>query len=210
MSRYDILAVDQGLASIGYAVVRVEDGCSAKVIVSGSFETKPHQLIQKRIQNIMDVLEDVIREGKEKGCRFAILATEDLFVGPVCARSVFIVGTNMVTGGLMLLAEKHGMVVYQLAPTSVKKRVTGDGKAEKEDVEEAVQKLSDFRIRDGQKIKDHQTDAIAIGIAVGMDALSIGLDGMKDKLETPKTRKKKKASKKVLRSSDTGEVSEIQ
>ena len=53
-------------------------------------------------------------------------------------------------------------IVYDYAPSSVKKTVTGSGKASKQEVEEAVRKL--FKLADDFKfVSDNASDAVAVG-----------------------------------------------
>lgn len=64
------------------------------------------------------------------------------------------------------LAEKKGITFKFVAPTSVKAKVTGNGRASKEQVQRAVNKFfADQRREQPKMSNEHEYDAVAVGIA---------------------------------------------
>lgn len=70
--------------------------------------------------------------------------------------------TNMASGILYLACQKHNIKMYEYSPLTVKKQLTGNGRATKEEVEEATKKLTNC---DSFKV-DHESDATAIAITL--------------------------------------------
>lgn len=65
-----------------------------------------------------------------------------------------------VRGIVEMVASTHGILVHRIAPTEAKKAVAGSGKATKEDVAQAVRKLTGLRTS-----STDETDAVAIAWA---------------------------------------------
>ena len=77
-------------------------------------------------------------------------------------KSSAIVRTNMSTGVIYLLASKYNIGIKDFPPTTVKKQMTGSGKADKEEI---IKVVEDLMSKQGLTVKtNHESDAIAIGI----------------------------------------------
>ena len=115
-----------------------------------------------RLHNIAKELEELLADNpdidhvvREKGFSRHAQTTQTLFK---------VVGVS----DLMCHLYKHD-TVHEIAPTTVKKSLTGDGKASKEQVEEAVR----LYLPPHQKTLEFQTDdcsdAVAVGIAFALE-----------------------------------------
>ena len=78
----------------------------------------------------------------------------------------------MSTGLIYLLSSQHNLKIYSFPPTTIKKHLTGSGKADKDEVIKVVEDLSK---KNNKIIKTNQeSDAIAIGIT----AISAFIDNL--------------------------------
>lgn len=152
-----ILGIDQGIANCGYALI--SDGPTPhKYTVSslGYIKTFPSDTTQKRIYIIYQELLQII-----KSHRISMIVTENLHVGGGSNKAI--VNTNMITGIIYLLGSMYDIPVIEVVPTSIKKKITGSGKASKEEVYDKVMNMVILGDND-RKINNHTSDAIALGV----------------------------------------------
>lgn len=182
-----ILGIDQGLANIGYAIISTEP--NLELLEHGIIKTKPDPVFGRRLLLIESKLLEVIEKYKPD-----LICTEALFCNKAQSsgrnKSAAIVQTNMATAVIFMLGAEKNIPIRQFVPISVKKQVTGSGKATKEEVEDAIkQHFKDVIIK-----KDHESDAIAIALTGHFSVLN-GLTSCEFE-EEPKETKKKKTKKK--------------
>lgn len=160
-----VLGIDQGLSNIGYCVMKVyKDLIERPVIIEhGTLTTKSNEDTPKRLGYIYDSLEAIARKYPEMD----FIGCEQLFYsGP---RSSSIIPTNLATGVIFLLANRLGKEIKDYSPTSVKKIMTGSGKAEKEDIAKAIQYICEINDVQRKGMTNHEDDAIAIAYTVAKD-----------------------------------------
>ena len=138
-----ILGIDPGLATVGYGVVNCQRGVF-RAIEYGAIITKPHQLLENRLEEIYDSVCTIIE-------RHAIdcMAVEELFFN----RNV-----------ILLAAKKHGVDIYEYTPLQIKQSVVGYGRAEKKQIIYMTQLL--LRLPEPAK-PDDTADALAVAICHG-------------------------------------------
>lgn len=152
------LAMDLSLNGPGFAVLAVEPTTNKPIALEVSSlnnsRIKTHgeklTVIQTEIKRLLDVYgpEHIVRE---KGFSRFAATTQALF---------------KVVGVVDLTLYKHGhkAIPKEIAPTSVKKIVTGNGKSSKEDVQTAV--MQALQIEDENYFSnDDESDAAAVGLA---------------------------------------------
>jgi crossover junction endodeoxyribonuclease RuvC len=147
------LGLDLSMSSAGIAVVITED---RKPLLKVAFrvKTNPKERHGQRLHKIAVGLRDVLREHapfetivREKGFSRFANTTQTLF---------------KVVGVSDFILRDYGIV--EISPTSVKKLVTGDGKADKQAVEDAVRKI--MQIDDSYIFEsDDASDAVAVVLA---------------------------------------------
>lgn len=182
------LGIDQGYANCGFSVVEwsPNEG-EPKILTMGVIETPASLEMGQRLEIIYDQLSELIEtyEVEAMGC-------ERLFVNPpkeegvgesswIRNKSASIVDASMVTGMIFLLGSQKGVWTQDYVPGTVKKRVTGNGRASKDLVYERVRALipNEFLLKKRQpknaiepvlrKPADHESDAVAIGITTIKD-----------------------------------------
>lgn len=176
------LGIDQGYANLGYAIVKYNIHTNKySVILSGTITTSSKEEIQDRLLMIYNKLLEIL-----KCNNIDLMGCERLFVnGDRQAsgnkrrnKSVSIVRTNMSTGVIYLLSSQYNIMINDFPPTTIKKQLTGNGRAEKNDIIKVVEELM---TKQGLKVdKNHESDAIAIGITVISKYIEKLLDEIKE------------------------------
>ena len=149
-----ILGIDPGTATVGYGFLTVAgDGRSAEAGQYGVVRTEKTAPMPARLAEIYADLCELLASGRPD-----VLAMEELF---------FLKNVNtampvaQARGVIMLAAQHHGVPVVGYSPAQVKMTVTGSGKAQKPEVQEAV--------RDGLGLAsiprpDDAADALALAM----------------------------------------------
>ncbi|MDF2879536.1 MAG: ruvC [Clostridiaceae bacterium] len=153
------VGIDQGIANCGYAIVELTVFDEINILSYGTLKTKSSDDLSTRLRLIYDTINNISNEYNVN-----IYGCERLFFSPKQNgrnKSASIINTNMATGVIYLIAGQKNVHIKDFVPGTVKKYVAGNGKATKEQVEEAVQKI----IGDESIIKsEHEADAIAIAV----------------------------------------------
>ena len=131
-----VLGVDPGTHRMGVGILEA-DGQKYKVIHCGTIRANSKDLIQKRLLHIFDSLQTVIRSFHPD-----VMALETLFFAKD-VRAVERIGAARACA--MLAASKQGIEVVEYGPMVVKKSVTGNGHAAKEQVQFMVTRLLNLK-----------------------------------------------------------------
>lgn len=150
-----ILGIDPGLATVGYGVVNCQRGVY-RAIEYGAIITKPHQLLENRLEEIYDSVCTIIE-------RHAIdcMAVEELFFNRNVTTAIDVCQAR---GVILLAAKKHGVDIYEYTPLQIKQSVVGYGRAEKKQIIYMTQLL--LRLPEPAK-PDDTADALAVAICHG-------------------------------------------
>ncbi|MDA2128710.1 crossover junction endodeoxyribonuclease RuvC [Bacillus cereus] len=144
------LGLDMSLASAGVAVIDLVDG-ELRIVHKQRIKTNPKQRHGERLHKIAAELKSVMLEYqpfdtvvREQGFSRFAKTTQALF---------------KVIGVSDLVLRDYAIV--EISPTTIKRIMTGDGKADKEAVERAVRKI--MRLDDDYIfLSDDESDACAI------------------------------------------------
>lgn len=147
------LAIDVGIRNVGYAVLSLEDN-QLIYTASDCLVTSGHDLRYQLLEIHTKLLAQITR----------YRVSNIIYEEPVFARSSKLsCSLNQVTGIILLLGAVYNLPVKVYSAKEVKKILTGDYKATKVDVQNALSKylpeLSDIKFA-----TDHESDAIGIGI----------------------------------------------
>ena len=153
-----ILGIDPGTATTGYGLVRL-NGNGNEVVKWGLIETDKDSLKEKRLDLIF-----------EETLRLINLYKPDVFVFEKVffsnnAKTVIAVGQAQ--GVMLLAASKTKVHVEEYAPGTIKKMITGSGRANKKMVQEHVRKILGPRVKSEKHKKTHfdnAADALAIAL----------------------------------------------
>jgi crossover junction endodeoxyribonuclease RuvC len=147
-----VLGLDPGTAHTGFGIV-ARDGERLARVASGVLHlgsgTLPERLVLLHAE-----LDRLIRSYAPTAC-----AVEDLFHHR-SARSALSLGHAR--GVCLLTAAQHGLVVSEYPPAVVKKALTGNGAAGKQQVAYMVSRI----LREEPEASDHASDALAAAICL--------------------------------------------
>ncbi|MFM6963190.1 MAG: crossover junction endodeoxyribonuclease RuvC [Micrococcales bacterium] len=151
-----VLGIDPGLTRCGLAVVEVASNRKLKFVGVQTVHTSPKDELPQRLSQIADVIEAEINEHKPD-----LIALERVFA-QANLRSVM--GVAQISGVVLYLSARHGLPIQFHTPSEVKAAVTGNGRANKEQVGTMVAKL--LGLSEIPKPAD-SADALAIAITAG-------------------------------------------
>lgn len=153
-----ILGVDPGTLVTGYGVLRLTVGGKYSTIEYGTIESKRIAEMPLRLETIFTRLAAVIERTKPD--EFAI---ETAFYGK-SAQSAMKLGQAR---GVAIVAARLGrLVVAEYAPRVIKKAVTGNGNASKEQVEYMVRKM--LVLDESERKLGDAYDALAVALTHAM------------------------------------------
>lgn len=129
-SEKTILGIDPGLNITGYGVLDVSSG-HAKLLEAGVVRSSGKTL-SARIKDVYDGVVEVISTYKPD-----VLALEQLYSLYKRPETAILMGHAR--GAICLAAEQAGIAVVSYAATKIKKTMTGNGHAPKDQMQRAVQ-----------------------------------------------------------------------
>lgn len=147
-----ILGVDPGTLVTGYGVIEADRG-RMKLLLADAIRNDSRKSLPLRLKLIFDTLNEVIAQ-----CHPDEFAIETAFYGKN-AQSALKLGHAR--GVAMLVAVLQGIPAQEYSPREVKKAVTGNGNASKEQVQYMVKCL--LHLKQTPKYFD-TTDALAVAI----------------------------------------------
>ncbi len=148
-----VLSLDSGIERTGYAVFE-KDSSEYSYITCGIVLTSKKDTLPTRLHSLATQLEDIISLHKPN-----IMIVEQLFFNTNAKTAITVAQAQ---GASMLTAARHNIPVEFLSPLTVKQVVTGDGRADKKQ----IQKMLEFSIKFEEKPEtDDVYDAVACGLA---------------------------------------------
>ncbi len=148
-----ILGIDTGLANTGYGIIDAEDQ-QYHIVEGGLVTTSSDDELSLRLRQIYEALEGVIDEF-DVGC----MVVEDLYAEYPHPRTAIMMGHAR---GVIVLAAAQSDVPVESYPASlVKKSLTGNGRASKDQVRRMVVQTLNLTEAPGP---DHVSDALALAI----------------------------------------------
>ncbi|WP_394262375.1 crossover junction endodeoxyribonuclease RuvC [Trueperella sp.] len=148
-----IMGVDPGMTRCGIGIVESNGGRRISMVAVDVARTKPEMAPHHRLLMIWNAIEHAIKFYKPD-----VLAVERVFAQEN-VRSV--TGTAQVAGIVMLAAAQSGLPLGMHTPSEVKAAVTGNGRAEKAQVQLMVQRI--LTLDEPPRPRD-AADALAIAI----------------------------------------------
>jgi len=146
-----VLGIDPGLSVTGYGVV--EGSYPPKAHIAGVIRTDVEADMPRRLAELYRGLTGVIAETNPD-----VVALETVFTNRNLQTAISV---GRASGVAILAAAEAGLAVFEYVPTTVKSAVTGDGSANKDQVQQMVTKL--LRLAAPPKPAD-AADALAIAL----------------------------------------------
>lgn len=123
-----ILGIDPGLERTGYGIIVAPHG---RVLDAGLFRSSTKAPLPERLTELAAGLEEVIAEHRP-----GLVAVEDLYAHYKHPRTAILMGH--VRGVLLYIAARNGIDVINLPSTRVKRFLTGNGHASKDQMQRAI------------------------------------------------------------------------
>ncbi len=157
-----ILGIDPGLATVGFGIIE-KIGTKYRAIEYGAIITKPHQLLEKRINEIFEEVSALI-ERHRPDC----VAVEELFFNSNVTTAIDVAQAR---GAVLLAAYRGGVDIYEYTPLEIKSSVVGYGRAEKQQVQYMVRLM--LGLNETPK-PDDTADALAVALCHGTRSGALG------------------------------------
>lgn len=125
-----VLGIDPGLNITGYGILEA-GGDSPKVIEAGVLKSNPRWTLEDRLREMSSEMQGIIEQFQPDA-----LAIEELYSH--YSHPITAVVMGHVRGVLILKAVEHGVPIVSYASTRIKKSLTGNGRATKEQMQRMV------------------------------------------------------------------------
>ena len=148
-----VLGIDPGIGICGFGLIETKSRADAKALDFGVVTTKIRAPLPSRLLELYDGLTDVF-----ESCKPDVVSVEKLFFSKNITTGIAVAEAR---GIVLLVAEQHGLPVFEYTPNEIKKTLTGYGSAGKPQMEEMV------RVHLGLEKKpkpDDAADALAAAI----------------------------------------------
>jgi crossover junction endodeoxyribonuclease RuvC len=147
-----IMGLDPGFARVGWAII-TPIGSTIKPIAFGCIETTKDLNLEHRLKKIYDAILKLMKTHKPDA-----VAIEDLFFSN---NAKTVMGVGQSRGVLLLAAATCHVPVISYSPSAMKRAITGDGKADKKQVEHMI--MLTLKLKQAPELDD-TADAIAIAM----------------------------------------------
>lgn len=155
-----ILGIDPGTATTGFGLLEVQQN-EIRLIDFGCIKTSRHLEAADRLHQIAQDIEKIIQEGKPHVC-----VVEKIFFSKNVKTAIKVAEAR---GVILQHARKCHLEVCEYTPTEIKTSVTGDGTADKIQMQKMVQLILKL---DSLPKPDDAADAIAAALCYGVRSAS--------------------------------------
>lgn len=147
-----ILGIDPGLGTTGYGII---ENRNFKLVEAGIIKTQPSTPIQTRLKKIFDALTEIIEEHKP-----GVLVLEKIYSHYKHPTTAILMGHARAVACLACGIHKVRLISYP--STKIKKVITGNGHASKQQVQRMVQDI--LKLKNPPEPVD-VSDALAMAIS---------------------------------------------
>jgi crossover junction endodeoxyribonuclease RuvC len=161
-----ILGIDPGLNTTGYGVIEIA-GRQVRLVEAGVVRGKTKGSLAARLTEIHDGVADVLASLKPEA-----MALEKLYSHYDRPTTAILMGHAR--GVIVLAAAQAGIDVHDYAATQVKKTLTGNGRAPKTQMQDAIRR--ELRLSKTPEPPD-VADALAIALCHAWSAKGVGTVG---------------------------------
>lgn len=149
-----ILGIDPGIRTTGYGVIDVS-GARPRLLEAGVLQPPPKLPFEQRLQRLFSGLQEVLA-----ALRPQVMVIEQIWVGGRDPSSALVMGHAR--GVLCLAAALASVEVRHVGHASVKRAITGNGRATKAQVKQMIVHALDLRV---MPEPDDVSDALALALA---------------------------------------------
>ncbi len=162
-----ILGIDPGLQVCGYACVEADSG-QEKLIEAGVIRTARDEAIEQKLNRIAEDIESLLN-----AFRPDVVAVEQLYAHYAHPRTAILMGHAR--GVILQKCAEAGVEVKSFSATRIKKALTGNGRASKEQVQRTIQTV--LALPELPEPSD-VADAIATALCCG-NSLRLGFEAVR-------------------------------
>jgi len=158
-----ILGIDPGSSICGYGCIEIADSGfqhpkNFRIIEVGTIKPPQKNDFLQRLLIIHQEIDSIMVRLKPE-----VVAIEKVFAKININSTIKL---SEIRGAIFSSVLKHTKQVYSTSPASVKKAITGQGRASKDQVELALKSLMQF---DRGNLSQDASDAMAIAVSCGLD-----------------------------------------
>ena len=149
-----ILGIDPGAAAVGYGLVQTRGPQKPVSLVDyGAILTAANREVSFRLRVVEETLSKIVKKYQPD-----ILSIESLYF---FQNQKSVMAVSQTKGVILLVAEKGQVPVYEFSPLEIKQMLTGYGRAEKPEIQEAVRRMLNL-----EEIPepDHAADALGASL----------------------------------------------
>jgi crossover junction endodeoxyribonuclease RuvC len=128
-----ILGIDPGLSTAGLGLIESDGRGHATAIDWLSIETAPGLPLDDRLLELATDLEGYLKETKPE-----VAVVKKLFFATNKATAMDV---SQARGAIIVTLKRHGIRVLEATPLQLKMNITGDGKADKKQMQTMVQRI---------------------------------------------------------------------
>ncbi len=153
MATKKILGIDPGTGICGFGVVNFTTHKAPRMVTAGVISTPAHTPLADRLLDIYESLNQIIDETNPDE-----VSIEKLFFNQNITTGISVAEAR---GVVILVARQHNLPIFEYTPLQIKQTLTGYGKADKKQMQEAVRQFLNM-----EKIvkPDDAADALATAI----------------------------------------------
>jgi crossover junction endodeoxyribonuclease RuvC len=129
-----ILGIDPGLQVCGYACIESNDGLKPILQEAGVIRTTGTKTIEERLKQIADDIDSILEKFKPE-----VVAVEQLYSHYAHPRTAILMGHAR--GVILQRCAEAGIEVKSYGATRIKKCITGNGHASKEQMQRTIKTL---------------------------------------------------------------------
>lgn len=147
------IGIDPGLAATGFAIVETIER-RGHACEWGGIRTDSRDPMPSRLCRLFDAVGEIMERWIPD-----LMVIEDVFTVDRFPRTAIQLGE--VRGVICLAAWKQNIPIAEIKPTEMKKAMTGDGWATKDQIEKALRRMLGI---EGRIIPNHASDAMALAL----------------------------------------------
>lgn len=127
-----VIGIDPGLATVGFGVIRTEEGIITPVSY-GCIRTSSKKQTPLRLVEIYDEVKLLFEKYFPE-----IIAVERLFFNKNVTNAMSV---SEARGVIFLAAQQRNIPIFEYTPNQVKQAITGSGRADKKQVQDMIKKI---------------------------------------------------------------------
>ena len=154
-----ILGIDPGIATTGYGILKVSKDTKYEAIDWGLIETDKESEISDRFIGIFKQLSKIIKTHNPD-----VFAIEKIFFATNAKTAI---GVGQAQGVMLYCAARSKIDIYEYAPGTIKKIVSGNGRSDKKEMQKAIRKILGNKVKSAKKKRTHfdnAADALAVAL----------------------------------------------